>query len=134
MATPWLILIALMTVLLMIRMNYFITTIRSQYEYMLRSIEEADRTGAFFNVALPVRGFLLTPVIGYLLDRLSVPMMLGLIVLFITVIGVLKSIPAFWADCMTFLLFVLLQSLYYSAMSYVLFSHSPLRSTCSTWL
>ncbi|KAJ5961144.1 Major facilitator superfamily domain general substrate transporter [Penicillium vulpinum] len=117
MATPWFILITLMTVLQMIRMNYFIATIRSQYEYMLGSIDEADKIGAFFDVALPVGGVLFTPGIGYLLDRLSVPAMLGLIVLFTTVIGVLNSIPAVWAGYMTVVLFVLLRPLYYSAMS-----------------
>lgn len=119
MATPWFILITLMTVLQMIRMNYFIATIRSQYEYMLGSIEQADKIGAFFDVALPVGGVLFTPAIGYLLDRLSVPTMLGVIVLFTTVIGVLNSIPAVWAGYMTVVLFVLLRPLYYSAMSYV---------------
>ena len=122
MATPWFILITLMTVLQMIRMNYFIATIRSQYEYMLGSIEEANKIGAFFDVALPVGGVLFTPVIGFLLDRLSVPTMLGLIVLFTTVIGVLNSVPAVWAGYMTVLLFVLLRPLYYSAMSYAAFS------------
>ena len=117
MATPWFILITLMTVLQMIRMNYFIATIRSQYEFMLGSIVEADKIGAFFDVALPVGGVLFTPVIGFLLDRLSVPAMLGLIVLFTTVIGVLNSIPAVWAGYLTVVLFVLLRPLYYSAMS-----------------
>jgi hypothetical protein len=119
MATPWFILITLMTVLQMIRMNYFIATIRTQYEYMLGSIEKADRIGDFFDVALPVGGVLFTPAIGFLLDRLSVPAMLGLIVLFTTVIGVLNSIPAVWAGYITVLLFVLLRPLYYSAMSCV---------------
>lgn len=119
MATPWFILITLMTVLQMIRMNYFIATIRSQYEFMLGSVVEADRIGAFFDVALPVGGVLFTPVIGLLLDRLSVPAMLGLIVVFTTVIGVLNSILAVWAGYMTVILFVLLRPLYYSAMSYV---------------
>ncbi|KAJ5770940.1 uncharacterized protein N7511_002991 [Penicillium nucicola] len=117
MATPWFILITLMTVLQMIRMNYFIATIRSQYEYMLGSIVEADKIGNFFDVALPVGGVLFTPAIGFLLDRLSVPAMLGLIVVFTTVIGVLNSIPATWAGYATVVLFVLLRPLYYSAMS-----------------
>ncbi|KAJ5295020.1 hypothetical protein PENANT_c037G09580 [Penicillium antarcticum] len=117
MATPWFILITLMTVLQMIRMNYFIATIRSQYEFMLGSVDEADRIGNLFDIALPVGGVLFTPAIGFLLDRLSVPAMLGLIVLFTTVIGVLNSIPAVWAGYMTVILFVLLRPLYYSAMS-----------------
>jgi MFS family permease len=120
MATPWFILITLLTVLQMMRMNYFIATIRSQYEYMLGSIEQADKIGAFFDVALPVGGVAFTPAIGFLLDRLSVPVMLGLIVFFTTVIGVLNSIPAVWAGYSTVVLFVLLRPLYYSAMSYVI--------------
>lgn len=118
MATPWFILITIMTVLQMVRMNYFIATIRSQYEYMLGSEELADKINDFFDVALPVGGVLFTPFIGYLLDRLSVPAMLGLIVAFTTIIGVLNSIPALWAGYMTVILFVLLRPLYYSAMRY----------------
>ena len=118
MATPWFILITLMTVLQMVRMNYFIATIRSQYEYMLGSEELAEKINDFFDVALPVGGVLCTPFIGYLLDRLSVPAMLGVIVAFTTIIGILNSIPALWAGYMTVILFVLLRPLYYSAMRY----------------
>ncbi|KAJ5949966.1 Major facilitator superfamily domain general substrate transporter [Penicillium verhagenii] len=117
MTTPWFILITLMTILQMIRMNYFIATIRSQYEYMLGSIEAAEQINTFFDVALPVGGVLFTPFIGMLLDRLSVPALLGLIVAFTTIIGVLNSIPTIWAGYMTVVLFVLLRPLYYSAMS-----------------
>lgn len=118
MATPWFILITLMTVLQMVRMNYFIATIRGQYEYMLGSIEQAEKINDFFGIALPVGGVLFTPFIGNLLDRLSVPAMLGLIVTFTTVIGILNSIPAMWAGYWTVVLFVLLRPLYYSAMRY----------------
>lgn len=117
MATPWFILITLMTIIQMIRMNYFIATIRAQYEYMLDSTEAAEQINTFFDVALPVGGVLFTPFIGYLLDRLSVPALLGLIVAFTTIIGVLNSIPTLWAGYMTVVLFVLLRPLYYSAMS-----------------
>lgn len=122
MATPWFILITLLTVLQMVRMNYFIATIRTQYEYMLDSAEQAERINDFFDVALPLGGVLFTPVIGYLLDRLSVPVMLAIIVLLTTTIGILNSIPAIWAGYMTVVLFVLLRPLYYSAMRYVIHS------------
>jgi hypothetical protein len=120
MMTPWFILITLMTIIQMVRMNYFIATVRSQYEYMLGSDEDAEQINDFFDVALPVGGILFTPVIGGLLDRLSVPATLSLIVAFTTIIGVLNSIPAMWAGYLTIILFVLLRPLYYSAMSYVL--------------
>ena len=117
MATPWFILITLLTVLQMVRMNYFIATIRSQYKYMLGSEQQADNINDFFDVALPVGGLLFTPFIGFLLDRLSVPAMLALIVAFTTIIGILNSIPALWAGYVTVILFVLIRPLYYSAMS-----------------
>ncbi|KAB8227631.1 hypothetical protein ETB97_008438 [Aspergillus alliaceus] len=115
--TPWFILILLMTVLQMLRMNYFIATVRSQYEYMLHSGLQADRINEFFDVALPVGGVLFTPVIGLLLDNLSVPATLAMIVLLTTVTGILNSIPVVWTGYLTVILFVLLRPYYYSAMS-----------------
>ncbi|KAF7587211.1 hypothetical protein BBP40_007548 [Aspergillus hancockii] len=115
--TPWFILILLMTVLQMLRMNYFIATVRSQYEFMLRSETEAERINGFFDVALPVGGVIFTPAIGLLLDYLSVPATLAVIVLLTTATGVLNSIPAAWTGYLAVVLFVLLRPYYYSAMS-----------------
>ncbi|PYH47176.1 putative MFS transporter [Aspergillus saccharolyticus JOP 1030-1] len=117
MLTPWFILITLMTVLQMLRMNYFIATIYAQYEYMLQSPALAAQINSFFDVALPVGGVISTPFIGMLLDNLSVPTILGVIVVLTTVIGVLNSIPILWTGYVTVTLFVLLRPLYYSAMS-----------------
>ncbi|KAE8441069.1 hypothetical protein EG329_005898 [Mollisiaceae sp. DMI_Dod_QoI] len=117
MLSPWFILMTLLTVLQMLRMNYFIATIRSQYEYMLDSEYLAVSINRFFDVALPVGGVICTPFIGIFLDNLSVPMALAVIVTLTTVIGVLNSLPFLWAAYMTVCLFVLLRPLYYSAMS-----------------
>lgn len=117
MATPWFILITLMTVLQMLRMNYFIATIRAQYEFMLASDRLAEKINEYFDVALPVGGVFATPFIGLLLDHLSVPNMLAIIVILTTLIGALNSVPAAWAGYTTVTLFVLLRPLYYSAMS-----------------
>lgn len=56
MLSPWFILITLLTVLQMLRMNFFIATVRSQYEYMLGSEDTARFLNSFFDVALPVGG------------------------------------------------------------------------------
>lgn len=117
MLSPWFILITLLTVLQMLRMNYFIATIRSQYEYMLDSETLAASINHFFDVALPVGGVVCTPLIGLFLDNLSVPMALSVIVGLSTAIGVLNSLPFLWAAYGTVLLFVILRPLYYSAMS-----------------
>ena len=117
MATPWFILITLMTVLQMLRMNYFIATIRAQYGYMLDSDALAVQINSFFDIALPVGGIISTPFIGLLLDRVSVPTILAIIVALTTAIGILNSIPVLWTGYTTVALFVLLRPLYYSAMS-----------------
>lgn len=116
-ATPWFILITLMTTLQMIRMNYFIATIRMQYDYMLSFPAQAKSINGFFDIALPLGGILSTPVIGYLLDNLRLENILALIVICTTTIGVLNCIPAVGAGYVTVILFVVLRPLYYSAMS-----------------
>ncbi|KAF2442634.1 MFS general substrate transporter [Karstenula rhodostoma CBS 690.94] len=117
MRTPWFYLLTLLTVLQMIRMNYFIATVREQYLYMLGSIELATRINEFFDWALPLGGVISTPFLGILLDNVSVPGVLLLILVIITVIGVIGSIAAVWAGYFNVILFVALRPLYYSAMS-----------------
>ena len=117
MLTPWFTLITLLTVLQMLRMNFFIATIQSQYEYMLGSENAARAINHFFDVALPVGGVAATPFIGLLLDSVSVASVLAILVAIITAIGVLGSLPFLWAGYTNVILFVLLRPLYYSAMS-----------------
>lgn len=54
MLSPWFILLTILTVLQMLRMNFFIATVKSQYEYMLGSDKLARRLNGFFDMALPV--------------------------------------------------------------------------------
>lgn len=117
MMSPWFILITLLTVVQMLRMNYFIASIRSQYEYMLGSESRAMDVNDFFDIALPVGGVICTPFLGLLLDNSSVPQTLAFIVTLTTIIGVLNSLPFLWAAYLTVGLFVVLRPLYYSAMS-----------------
>ncbi|KAK4501405.1 hypothetical protein PRZ48_007214 [Zasmidium cellare] len=117
MLSPWFIFIVLLTVLQMLRMNFFIATVRSQYEYMLGSASAAKKVNDFFDIALPIGGVAATPFIGLLLDHVSTAMMLTILVALITAVGVLGSIPTFWAAYANVVLFVLLRPLYYSAMS-----------------
>jgi hypothetical protein len=104
-------------VLQMVRMNYFIATIREQYLYMLGSIDLATAVNSFFDWALPLGGVLSTPFLGALLDNVSTPGVLLILVFVITAIGVIGSIPTLWAGYVNVILFVLLRPLYYSAMS-----------------
>lgn len=115
--SPWFILITFMTMLQMLRMNYFIATVRQQYEFMLHSERQAVRINHFFDIALPVGGVASTPFIGILLDNLSVPTTLAIIVVLTTLVGVLNCLPTIGAGYATVVVFVLLRPLYYSAMS-----------------
>ncbi|ORY56366.1 FMP42 protein [Pseudomassariella vexata] len=117
MMTPWFILILLLTVLQMLRMNYFIATIRAQYRFMLQSEAAAEMINDFFDVALPVGGIIATPFIGMLLNNLSVATVAAVITFYVALIGVLNCLPFFWAGYVTVIAFVLFRPLYYSAVS-----------------
>ncbi|KAK6201963.1 hypothetical protein LQW54_009176 [Pestalotiopsis sp. IQ-011] len=117
MLTPWFILILLLTVLQMLRMNYFIATIRAQYRFMLSSEEHAEAINDFFDIALPVGGIAATPFIGMLLNNMSVATVSAVLTGYIALIGVLNCLPFVWAGYATVISFVLFRPLYYSAVS-----------------
>ncbi|KAI3390787.1 hypothetical protein diail_8669 [Diaporthe ilicicola] len=116
--TPWFWLILLLTVLQMMRMNYFIATVRAQYRYMLGGDDGlAARVNSFFDVALPVAGVVTTPFIGVLLNEVPVWGTLGVLTVMIVVLGLLNIISALWAGYATVVAFVIFRPLYYSAVS-----------------
>ncbi len=115
--SPWFILIALFTIVQMTRINYFVATIRPQYEYLLKSQERAVQVNNFFDVALPLGGVLSIPVIGFILDNTSTPFVLTLLVVIATSIGVMGVIPHLWAAYANICLFVLYRPFYYTAVS-----------------
>ncbi|KAI7501898.1 MFS general substrate transporter [Hortaea werneckii] len=117
MLSPWFILMTLLTVLQMLRMNFFIATIRTQYEVMLGSEKLSKNINSFFDVALPVGGVAATPFIGMLLDNASTGNMLAVLVALVTLVGFFGSLPFYWAGFVNVIFFVLLRPLYYSAMS-----------------
>ncbi|GJC83771.1 protein FMP42 [Colletotrichum liriopes] len=115
--SPWFILILLLTIVQMLRMNYFIATIRAQYRFMLGSEADADAINRFFDAALPIGGLVSTPFIGILLNNLSVPITFGVLTVLIVAIGALNCLPFGWAGYTTVVLFVIFRPLYYSAIS-----------------
>ncbi|TKA22595.1 hypothetical protein B0A50_08284 [Salinomyces thailandicus] len=116
-ATPWFLLITLFTVIQMLRINYFVATIRTQYTSLLHSPTRAIQINDFFDVALPLGGVIAVPFIGLVLDHTSTPFVLGLLVTIATAIGVLGLIPEMWAGYANVCLFVLYRPLYYTAIS-----------------
>ncbi|KAF2720858.1 MFS general substrate transporter [Polychaeton citri CBS 116435] len=115
--TLWFALITLFTVVQMLRINYFVATIRTQYATLLHSYPLAVRVNQVFDVALPLGGVVAVPFIGLILDHTSTPFVLGLLVALATAIGVLGVIPAEGAAYANIALFVVYRPLYYTAVS-----------------
>ncbi|KAF2237270.1 MFS general substrate transporter [Viridothelium virens] len=115
--SPWFVLITLFTVIQMTRINYFVATIRPQYEYLLHSYRKAVQVNTFFDVALPAGGVISVPFIGLILDNTSTPFVLAVLVTIAAVIGVLGEIGQMWAAYANVCLFVVYRPLYYTAVS-----------------
>ncbi|KAH8603080.1 major facilitator superfamily transporter [Bisporella sp. PMI_857] len=115
--SPWCILITLFTVVQMLRINYFVATIRPQYEYLLGSYEKAVEVNTFFDIALPLGGILSIPFIGLILDNRSTLFVLSSLVTIATTIGILGCLPYEWAAYANISLFVLYRPFYYTAVS-----------------
>jgi MFS family permease len=117
--SPWFVLITLFTVVQMTRINYFVATVRSQYEHMLGSHADAVAVNNFFDVALPLGGVIAIPFIGLILDNTSTVLVLFVLVLNATLIGILGIIPRMWAAYANICVFVIYRPFYYTCVSYV---------------
>jgi hypothetical protein len=115
--TWWFVLITAFTIIQMLRINYFVATIRSQYTYLFHSWKEAETINNFFDAALPLGGVISVPFIGLLLDNTSTTFCLSILVTIATAIGVLGVIPEAWAAYAGICLFVVYRPLYYTAVS-----------------
>lgn len=115
--SPWFILISLFTIVQMTRINYFIATIRPQYESILDSVDKAVRLNHFFDAALPLGGLLAVPLVGLFLDTFSTFSVLSTLVAAATAIGALGVVPRVWAAYANVALFVIYRPLYYTAIS-----------------
>ncbi|KAI2615706.1 MFS general substrate transporter [Hypoxylon sp. NC1633] len=115
--SPWFVLICMFTVVQMTRINYFVATIRPQYEDLLGSTEKAVEINNFFDLALPLGGIISIPFIGLILDHTSTVTVLSTLVAVATMIGVLGVLPYTWAAYANIVLFVLYRPFYYTAVS-----------------
>lgn len=115
--TPWFILITLFVMVQMTRINYFVATVKPQYEYLLKSEERASQVNNIFDIALPVGGIVSIPFIGLILDNLSTPMTLSILVITATIIGILGCLPYMSTAILSIILFVIYRPFYYTAIS-----------------
>lgn len=116
--TPWFIFIALFTTIQMLRINYFVASVLSQYTYLLGSFEKATHLNKFFDIALPLGGLVSIPFIGLALDNLSTFGVLSVLLSVSTTFGVLGMIPnSFLAGCLNVMLLVVYRPFYYTSVS-----------------
>ncbi|EAW20906.1 putative MFS transporter Fmp42 [Aspergillus fischeri NRRL 181] len=116
-ATPWFVLIMLFTVLQMLRINYFVASIRAQYDYLL-SPALSEQLNSVFDFLLPLGGLLSVPFIGTILDTLKTQHVLLILASTATVIGILGCIPHnLPAGYANIALFVIYRPFYYTAVS-----------------
>jgi MFS family permease len=115
--SPWFILIMLFTAIQMTRINYFIATIRPQYQYLLHSYDKAVKVNHLFDILLPLGGIFSIPLSGLMLDNTSTFTVLSVLISTATIIGILGCLPYTWAAYVNVSLFVVLRPFYYTAIS-----------------
>lgn len=115
--SSWFVLMALFTTIQMLRINYFVATIKSQELFLYKDDELATTINHFFDIALPVGGLLSIPFIGLILDNLTtltVLTILTVVSVTIGIMGILTWLPGTYFGIM---LLVLYRPFYYTAVS-----------------
>lgn len=113
----WFSLMLLFTIITMLRINYFVATVRSQEEYLLGDPKSAAKINAIFDIALPVGGIISIPFIGLILDHLDTYTILVIVSITSVTIGVLGLIPSFLPNLLGILLLVAFRPFYYTVVS-----------------
>ncbi|CDK28865.1 unnamed protein product [Kuraishia capsulata CBS 1993] len=116
MLSSWFFLMALFTTIQMIRINYFVATVRSQEEFLFDA-ETAVTINRFFDLALPVGGILSIPFIGLLLDNFSTLTVVEILLSISMTIGVSGIVPFKPVAYLGIALLVLYRPFYYTAVS-----------------
>lgn len=116
-SSTWFILMALFTSIQMLRINYFVATIRSQEEFLLNDPVKAKLINEFFDLALPIGGLLSIPFIGILLDNFKTITVLSILLGVSLTIGIMGIIPNSIANYIGIMLMVVYRPFYYTAVS-----------------
>lgn len=117
MKTPWFYLMCCFATIQMLRLNYFVATINTQYSYLFHSIAKAERLNRFFDMALPLGGVLSIPFVGMFLDHFSTVVVLAALLGVSLVIGVLGFFGLYVTGVLNVCLFVVYRPFFYTAVS-----------------
>ncbi|QBM86039.1 hypothetical protein METSCH_A06720 [Metschnikowia aff. pulcherrima] len=115
--TPWFYLMCVFTTIQMLRLNYFVATVGTQYSYLLHSVSKGFLLNKFFDIALPLGGIIAIPFIGLILDYCSTLVVLMTLLTISLTIGVLGLVPNFYTGVMNVCLFVVYRPFFYTAIS-----------------
>lgn len=116
MNTPWFYLMCLFTTIQMLRINYFLATIRSQMTWYFNE-STAVHINKFFDVALPVGGVFSIPFIGLVLDNLSTLTTLNILLGVSLAIGFFGIVPEVIVQIAGICMLVIYRPFYYTAVS-----------------
>lgn len=115
--TPWFSLMCLFATIQMLRLNYFVATVGTQYTYLLHSVSRATVLNRFFDIALPLGGIISIPFVGVFLDYCSTVAVLSVLLFVSLTIGILGLIPNFYAGVLNVSMFVAYRPFFYTAIS-----------------
>lgn len=115
--TPWFYLMCLFATIQMLRLNYFVATVGTQYTYLLHSLTQGTLLNRFFDVALPLGGIISIPFVGIFLDYCSTVAVLTVLLGVSLFIGILGLIPNFYTGLLNVAIFVGYRPFFYTAIS-----------------
>ncbi|KAK9462662.1 major facilitator superfamily domain-containing protein [Lipomyces oligophaga] len=115
--TPWFVILCLFSMIMTVRVNYFVATVRSHYDFIFKSPEAARIINEFFDIALPVGGIISVPLAGLLLDHCTMALCLTILVVMSTAMGVLSNFASYPAAYLNIVIFSLYRAYFYTAIS-----------------
>lgn len=115
--TPWFYLMCAFATIMMLRLNYFVATVGTQYAYLLGSVSKGTLLNRFFDVALPLGGIISIPFVGLFLDYCTTVTVLTVLLGVSLAIGVLGLIPNIYTGFLNIILFVGYRPFFYTAIS-----------------
>lgn len=115
---PWWYLMFCFASIIMIRINYYIATIRSQETFLLGDLDKAIKVNNLFDVLLPLGGVFAIPFIGFILDHMKPMNTLYVIASLSISISLIGLIPgSITLHILGILLFVFFRPFYYTVVS-----------------
>ena len=111
----WFVLMALFTTIQMLRINFFVATVKLQALYLYGDEAVAVRINQFFDLALPLGGLVLIPFIGVVLDNCTTLTTLAVLLTVSLAIGVLGLLAYLPATYFGIVLLVMYRPFYYTA-------------------